>query len=108
MAMCVLLSRVRLFVAPGTGAIQAPRSMGFSRQECWSGLLCPLPGHLSDPGTEPTSHVSPELEGRFFTTEPPGYNICLLATILPREDVEHVHHCRKFYWTALTDGTNGY
>ena len=73
-----------------------------------SGLLCPLPGDLSDPGTEPTSPVSPELGGRFFTTEPPGHNIWLLATILPREDVEHVHHCRKFYWSAVIESTNGY
>ena len=106
--MCVLLSHVRLFAAPGMVAIQAPRSIGFSRQECWSGLLCPLSGDLFNAGTEPTSPVCPELEGRFFTTEPPGYNIWLLATVLPREDVEQVHHCRKFYFSALIESTNGY
>ena len=42
--------------------------MGFSRQECWSELLCPPPGDLSDPGIEPVSLKSPELAGRFFTT----------------------------------------
>ena len=43
--------------------------MGFSRQEYWSGLPCPLPGGLPDPEIE---HASPALAGRFFTSEPPG------------------------------------
>ena len=42
--------------------------MGFSRQEQQSGLPCPLPGDLSDPGTEPASPVAPALAGGFFTT----------------------------------------
>ena len=42
--------------------------MGFSRQEYWSGLPCPSPGDLPDPGIEPLSLKSPELAGRFFTT----------------------------------------
>ena len=49
------LSRVRLFVTPWTVAYQAPPSMGFSRQEYWSGLPFPSPGHLPDPGIEPGS-----------------------------------------------------
>ena len=57
---CVqLLSRVRLFVTPWTVARQAPLSMGFSRQEHWSGLPCPPPGDLPDPGIE---HASPALQ----------------------------------------------
>ena len=48
---------------------RAPLSMGFSRQEYWSGLPFPSTGDLPDPGTETTS---PALAGRFFTTEPPG------------------------------------
>ena len=47
---------------------QAPLSMGFPRQEYWSGLPFPPPGDLPDPGIEP---VSPALAGRFFTPEPP-------------------------------------
>ena len=47
---------------PRTVAHQAPLSMGFSRQECWSGLPCPPPGDLPDPGTEPGS---PELQSKF-------------------------------------------
>ena len=52
-----------------TVAHQAPLSMGFPSQEYWSGLPFPPPGHLLDPGIEPTS---PALAGRFFTTEPAG------------------------------------
>ena len=44
-----------LFVTPWTGAHQAPLFMGFSRQEYWSGLLCPPPGDLPNPGIEPMS-----------------------------------------------------
>ena len=42
--------------------------MGFSRQEYWSGLLCPPPGDLPDPGIELMSFTSPALAGAFFTT----------------------------------------
>ena len=67
---CVLsnFSRVRLFVTPWTAALQAPLSMGFSRQEFWSGLPCPPPGDLPNPGIEPASLMSPALAGGFFTT----------------------------------------
>ena len=47
------LSCVRLFATPWTVAYQAPPSMGFSRQECWSGLPFPSPGDLPDPRIEP-------------------------------------------------------
>ena len=50
-----------------TVARQAPLSMGFSRQEYWSGLPCPPPGDLSDPGIKPTSLVSSALGGELFT-----------------------------------------
>ena len=45
--------------------------MGFSRQEYWSGLLCPPPGDLPDPGIEPASLTTPTLADGFFTTAPP-------------------------------------
>ena len=51
------LSRVRLFATPWTVAHQAPLSMGFSRQEYWSGLPFPSPGDIPDPGIEPRSPV---------------------------------------------------
>ena len=70
--MCACFSRVWLFATPWTGAHQALLSMGFSRQECWSGLPCTPLGDLSIPGIEPGSLMSPALAGGFFTTEPPG------------------------------------
>ena len=62
------LSRVRLFATLWTVAHQAPLSMGFFRQEYWSGLTCPPSGDLPNPGTEPTVLMSSALAGRFFTT----------------------------------------
>ena len=53
---------------PWTVTYQAPLSMGFSRQEYGSGLPCPPPGALSNPGIEPVSLMSPALAGGFFTT----------------------------------------
>ena len=63
-----LLSRVQLFATLGTVLSQVPPSMGFSRQEYWSGLPFPPPGDLPDPVIEPTSLASPALTGRFSTT----------------------------------------
>ena len=57
-----------LSATPWTGARQAPLSMGFSRQAYWSGLPCPPPGDLPDPGIGPASLTSPALAGMFFTT----------------------------------------
>ena len=54
---------------PWTVAHQAPLSMGFPRQEYWSGLPFPTPEDLPDPGIKP---VSPASAGRFFTTAPAG------------------------------------
>ena len=62
------LSRLQLFVTPWTVAYQAPPSVGFSRQEYWSGLPLPSPGNLPHPGIEP---ASPALAGKIFPTEPP-------------------------------------
>ena len=55
-------------MTPWTAAHQAPPSMGFSRQESWSGLTLPSPGDLPDPGIQP---ASPALADRFFTAQPP-------------------------------------
>ena len=63
------LSHVRLFATTWTVAYQAPPSMGFSRQECWSGLPFPSPGDLPNPGIEPRS---PALEADALPSEPPG------------------------------------
>ena len=61
------LSRTQLFCNPRTMARQAPLSMGFSRQEYWSGLPH-LPGNLPDLGIEPMSLISSAIAGGFFMT----------------------------------------
>ena len=62
------LSHVQLFATLWTVAHQAHLSMGFSRQEYWSGLWCPLLGDLPNPGIEPASLSSLAWAGGFFTT----------------------------------------
>ena len=64
------LSRVRLFVIPWTVAYQAPPSMGFSRQEYWSGVPFLSPGDLPDPGIQP---------------RPPAFQAGALAAIILRK-----------------------
>ena len=66
---CSVTSVVSSSATPWTVAHQAPLSMGFSRQEYWSGLPYPSPGDLPNPGIEPSSPMSPALH---FTTEPLG------------------------------------
>ena len=61
------LSHVQLFATPWTVAYQAPPSVGFSGQECWSGLPFPSPGDLSDPEIEPGS---PTLQADALPSEP--------------------------------------
>ena len=62
-------SRVLLFATPWTVAYQAPPSLGFSRQEYWSGLPFPSPGDLPNPGIEPGS---PVFQADALPSEPPG------------------------------------
>ena len=64
-----LLSRVRLFAIPWTVVYQASLSMGFSKQEYWSGVPFPTPGDLPDPGIEPRS---PELQADALPSEHQG------------------------------------
>ena len=87
-----LLSRVRLFATLWTVAHQAPPSMGFSRQEYWSGLPFPSPGDLPDPGIEPRS---PTLQVDALTSEPAGkpkgnYRSAIIFTL------RVVYSCRNF------------
>ena len=67
---------------PGTVACQAHLSIGFSRQEYWSGLLFTTPGGPPDPEIEPTSLAPSKLAGRFFTTVPPGNPACVSVLLL--------------------------
>ena len=72
-----MLSHVQLFVTLWTVAHQAPLSVGFSRQEYWSGLPFPPPEGLPDPGIEPVFPASPA----FFTTEPLGKPIYVIDQV---------------------------
>ena len=72
MSVCKVALVMSNSATPWTVARQVPLSMGFPRQECWSGLPFPPPGDLPDPGIKPESPVSPALTGRFCTTEPSG------------------------------------
>ena len=67
-----LRSCVQLFVTPWIVAHQTLLSMGFSRQEYWSGLPCSPPGDLPDPEIEPVSLGSPTLEVDSLPLAPPG------------------------------------
>ena len=69
---CLLshFSHVRLFATPWIVACQAPLSVGFPRQENWSGLPFPPPRELPSPGMKATSPVSSALADKFFTTDP--------------------------------------
>ena len=78
------LSFVQLFVTPWTIAYQRPRSMGFSRQEHWSGLPFPSPGDIPDPGIEPQSST---LQADTSPSEPPGKPLaheCAQSSLLSR------------------------
>ena len=80
------LSRVQLFATPWTVAHQAPLSMGFSRQEYWSGLPFPSPGNLPNPRIKPRS---PTLQADTLTSEPPGssgHNLVLAPHFVMRKE----------------------
>ena len=70
--MLSLFSHVQLFVTLWIVACQPPLSMGFPRQEYWSGLPYPPPGDLPYPSIALLSLTSPALAGRFFTTRVTG------------------------------------
>ena len=80
---CMLscFSSVQLFVTLLTVACQAPLSLGFSRQEYWSGLPCLPPGYLPDPGIEPVSPVAPALQADLLLLSHQGSPITYLSKI---------------------------
>ena len=67
---------------------------GFSRQECWSGLPCPPPGGLLDPGIEPTSSVPPALQADSLPAEPPGkpHVMYILPQLERKLEITHPRH----------------
>ena len=98
-------SHVQLFVTLWTAAHQPPQSMGFSRQEYWSGLPCPPPGGILDPGIEPASLRSPALSGRFFTTSVPWeVHSLVLTNTLTMKEMQHANRnsgCIFCYFRAV-------
>ena len=86
------LSRVRLFETPWTVTYQVPLSMGFSRQEFWSGLPFPSPGDLSNPGIEPRS---PALQADSLPAEPQGKPFVLKYIRICRESAKGLHKILK-------------
>ena len=85
-------SHVWVFVTQWVVVCQAPLSMGFSRQEYWSGLPCPLPGDLPNPEIEPVSVRSLSLASEYFTTS---------ATLIVQfsTDITHAHRHRHRHVT---------
>ena len=90
------LSHVRLFAIPWTAAHQAPLSMGFSRQEYWSGLPFPSPGDLPHPGIKPRS---PTLWTDALPSEPSGKS---------KQKWKSLNHVWLFetLWTIQSSGPN--
>ena len=97
------LSCVQLFATPWTAACQTPLSMKFSRQEYWSGLLCPPPEDLPNPDIKPRS---PALQADSLLTEPPGKpkntgagSLSLLQGIFPTQGLKPgLPHCRQILY----------
>ena len=86
-------------------AHQALLSMGFSRQEYWSESPFPPSRYLPDPEIKPASPATPELAGRFFTTEPPGKIVQKILVCLNDENsqdiVKTVYRGKDDYSTKL-------
>ena len=107
------LSRVRLFATPWTIAYQAPPSLGFSRQECWSGLPFPSPGDLPNPRIEPRS---PAMQVDSLPAEPQGKpkntgvsSLSLLQWIfLTQESNRGLLHCRQTLYQLSYQGSPWY
>ena len=89
-------SHVWLFVTPWTVAHQAPLSMGFSRQEYVSGLPCPPPGDLPDPGIKPAFLKSPALVGIFFFFFLTVSTIWEAQSLLQFSSIQSLSHVRLF------------
>ena len=99
------LSHVWLFATPWTVAYQAPLSMGFCRQECWSRLPFPSPGDLPNLGIEPGS---PALQADALPSEPPGkpWSCSVVSNSATPWTVAHqappsMEFSRQRYWSGL-------
>ena len=90
--LCLVVQSCLTLATPWTVTYQAPLSMGFSRQECWSGLPCPPPGYLSNPGIQPRA---PTLQADSLPSEPPGKPI----------DCCCYYYCYYYYYPNLSRDT---
>ena len=91
------LSRVQLFVTPWTVAYQASLSIGFSRQEYWSGLPFHSPVDLPNPGIEP---VSPTFQADALPSEPPGKQLVTFKSLSHLPPLKLTHgKSNNFYFT---------
>ena len=105
-----MLSYVQLFVTPWTVASQAPVSVGFSRQEYWSGLACPPTGDLPNPGIKPRC---PTLQADSLPAEPQGTpkntgmgSLSLLQWIfLTQESNGDLLHSRRILYQLSYEGS---
>jgi len=96
-----------------TVALQAPCPWGFSRQEYWSGLPCPPPGDLPNPGIK---HRSPTLQADSLLSEPPGKPMntgvgtqSLLQGIFPTQELNYgLLHCRQILYQWRYQGSPKY
>ena len=103
----------QLFVTPWTAAHQASLLIGFPRQEYWSGLPCPLPGHLPDSGIKPTFPASLALQADSLTAEPQGKpkntgvgSLSLLQRIFPTQELNRgLLHCRQIHYQLNHQGS---
>ena len=74
---CLVAKLYQLFAIPWSVALQVLLSMGFLRQEYWSGLPCPSPGDLPDPGIKSVSPVSPALQADSLLLSHQGYQFVI-------------------------------
>ena len=88
---CAKLLHIQLFATPWTVAHQSPLSMGFSRQEYWSGLPFPAPGNLPNPGIEPASVASPALQADSLPLSHWGSPTSSLSRIYSLLTQPHLH-----------------
>ena len=95
-----LLQSCLTLVTLWTVACQAPLSLGFSRQEYWSGLPCPPAGDLPDPGIKPASPMSPAVAGSFFTTSSTSRQRLLSRSQGQRSGISFVV-IQSFSWVRL-------
>ena len=105
---CGGFGRVWLSAAPRTAARHTPLSMGFSRQEHWSGLPGPPPGDLPDPGVKPTSLRPLALAGGFLRRAPPGKQRGTYWLARPHPGTRSDFSCFQFSHSVMSNSLRRY